>query len=89
MKSLLGGAVSALVFGLAFGATAAQAAPGDTLREVKARGELVCGVTQGLDGFSLQDSEGNYGGLDVDYCRAVAAAVFGDASKVRFRPLSS
>ncbi|MDD2867925.1 amino acid ABC transporter substrate-binding protein [Neomegalonema sp.] len=89
MKSLLGCALPALVFGLAFGAPEARAASGDTLREVKARGELVCGVTQGLDGFSLAGSDGSYAGLDVDYCRAVAAAVFGDAAKVRFRPLSS
>lgn len=60
-----------------------------TLEDVKARDELRCGVTQGLPGFSSPDDEGNWTGLDVDYCRAIAAAVLGDASKVSFRPTSS
>jgi general L-amino acid transport system substrate-binding protein len=60
-----------------------------TVDEVKARGRLNCGVTQGLAGFSSADSQGNWTGLDVDFCRGVAAAVFGDGSKVNFVPLSS
>ncbi|MBT3070320.1 amino acid ABC transporter substrate-binding protein [Rhodomicrobium sp. Az07] len=60
-----------------------------TLDEVKARGKLNCGVTQGLAGFSSTDASGNWAGLDVDFCRAVAAAIFDDPSKVNFVPLSS
>ncbi len=59
-----------------------------TLDTVKKRGALVCGVSQGLPGFSSPDSKGNWTGIDADFCRAVAAAVLGDAGKVRFRPLS-
>ena len=66
--------------------TGAQA---DTLDDVKAKGFLQCGVSQGLPGFSAQDDQGNWAGLDVDYCKAIAAAVFGDAEAVRFSPLSA
>lgn len=66
--------------------TTTQAA---TLDDVKANGAVVCGVSQGLPGFSNPDSDGNWTGLDVDYCRAVAAAVFGDATKAEFKPLSA
>jgi general L-amino acid transport system substrate-binding protein len=70
--------------------TAAQAvSAGATLDAVKARGYLQCGVNTGLPGFSNVDEKGNWTGLDVDVCRAVAAAVFGDASKVRFTPLTA
>ncbi|MCB1383593.1 MAG: caspase family protein [Notoacmeibacter sp.] len=61
----------------------------DTLAEVKARGRLACGVSQGLAGFSNPDETGNWTGLDADFCRAVAAAVLGDARKVLFVPLSA
>ena len=64
----------------------AQAA---TLDDVKEKGYIQCGVSQGLPGFSNTDDKGNWTGLDVDYCRAMAAAVFGDAEKVRFTPLSA
>lgn len=60
-----------------------------TLDTVKQRGMLVCGVSTGFAGFSALDSQGNYKGLDTDYCRAVAAATLGDASKVRFVPLTA
>jgi general L-amino acid transport system substrate-binding protein len=60
-----------------------------TLHVVLARGYLVCGVSQGLPGFSNPDDKGNWSGIDVDFCRAVAAAVFGDASKVKYRPLNA
>ena len=60
-----------------------------TLETVKARGYLSCGVSQGLPGFSNPDDKGNWSGLDVDFCRAVAAAVLGDRRKVRFAPLSA
>jgi general L-amino acid transport system substrate-binding protein len=55
-----------------------------TLETVKARGQLVCGVNVGLAGFSAADDKGVWSGLDVDYCKAIAAAVLGDASKVRY-----
>lgn len=61
----------------------------DTLSVVKQRGYLICGVSQGLAGFSTPDDRGQWQGIDVDFCKAVAAAVFGDAQKVNFIPLSS
>ncbi|WP_312949196.1 amino acid ABC transporter substrate-binding protein [Superficieibacter sp.] len=77
--------------GLALPALAdnAPAASGDTLKKIKARGELVCGVHPARHGFASIDSKGNWEGLDVDFCRALAAAVLGDAKKVRFTPLST
>ena len=71
---------------LCFAAGVAAAA---TLDDVKARGEVICGVSQGLPGFSNPDSAGAWSGLDVDVCKAIAAAVFNDASKVQFKPLSA
>lgn len=58
---------------------------GATLAAVKARGNLVCGVNGQLPGFSYLDPQGNYAGFDVDYCRAIAAAIFGDPTQVQFR----
>ena len=60
-----------------------------TLAAVKEKGYVQCGVSQGLPGFSNADDNGNWTGIDVDLCRGVAAAVFGDADKVRFTPLSA
>ena len=60
-----------------------------TLDDVKAKDSLQCGVSQGLPGFSNPDQDGNWSGLDVDFCRAVSAAIFGDASRVKFTPLSA
>ena len=60
-----------------------------TLKKVMERGALICGVTQGLPGFSTPDDRGNWAGFDVDFCRAMAAAIFNDASKVKFSPLSA
>ena len=65
----------------------AEQAGASTLEEVKQRGELRCGVSTGLPGLSQQDDQGTWRGLDVDMCRAVAAAVLGDAEKVQFVPL--
>jgi len=62
---------------------------GKTLDAVKARGEVVCGVNTSAPGFSNVDSQGKWVGLDVDQCRAVAAAVLGDPAKVKFVPLNS
>ncbi|OLP43672.1 amino acid ABC transporter substrate-binding protein [Rhizobium oryziradicis] len=83
-KTLLSVALGAAAFGFsAYGASA------DTLSDVKAKGFVQCGVSQGVPGFSNPDDKGNWSGLDVDYCRGIAAAVFGDATKVKFTPLSS
>jgi general L-amino acid transport system substrate-binding protein len=59
------------------------------LQEIQARGELRCGVNQTLAGFGTVDAAGEFSGFDVDFCRAIAAAVFGDADAVTFRPLSA
>ena len=74
---------AALTLGFA-GAGSAQ-----TLKKVQDRGSLICGVSQGLPGFSSPDDKGNWTGFDVDVCRAVAAAIFNDASKVKFSPLNA
>src|ERR671931_210262 len=66
-----------------------EAASAQTLKAVKDRGSLICGVSQGLPGFSNPDDKGAWTGLDVDFCRAIAAAVFNDPNKVKFTPLSS
>jgi general L-amino acid transport system substrate-binding protein len=72
------------------GPAAAQApqrpAEADTLSAVRNRGQLACGVSNGVAGFSQADSQGAWRGIDTDFCRAVAAAVFGDAGRVRFVP---
>jgi general L-amino acid transport system substrate-binding protein len=60
-----------------------------TLDSVRSRGHLQCGVNTGIAGFSQPDSKGVWRGIDVDLCRAVAAAVFGDANKVRYTPLTA
>jgi len=62
---------------------------GKDLDAVKARGQLICGVNTGIAGFALADSQGKWVGLDVDVCRAVAAAIFGDAEKVKYVPTTA
>jgi len=84
-KSVLAAAGAAL----AVVALAGTAAAGPTLDAVKARGVLQCGVNVSLAGFSAPNDKGEWSGLDVDVCRAVAAAVFGDATKVKFAPLTA
>ena len=80
--------LSLIVAGVA-ALTAASAVQAGTLEDVRAKGFIQCGVSQGLPGFSNPDDSGNWTGLDVDMCRAVAAAVFGDASAVKYSPLSA
>ncbi|MGN8022949.1 amino acid ABC transporter substrate-binding protein [Phyllobacterium sp. 22229] len=80
LKSVLG--VSALLL-------LASAASAGTLDDVKKKGFLQCGVNTGLAGFAAPNDKGEWSGFDVDYCRAVAAAIFGDATKVKFTPLSA
>lgn len=83
-KSVLSGVIGAAALVLAVSAASAS-----TLDDVKAKGFIQCGVSQGLPGFSNPDSAGNWSGLDVDFCRAVASAVFNDPTKVKFTPLSA
>ena len=70
-------------------ALSTSAAHAGTLDDIKKRGELRCGVTQALAGFSVADDKGRWTGLDVDYCRALASAIFHNPEKVTFRPTSS
>ncbi|MBW0003275.1 MAG: amino acid ABC transporter substrate-binding protein [Hyphomicrobiales bacterium] len=72
-----------------FSTLAVSVAGAATLDTVKQRGTLTCGVSQGLPGFSDRDAQGNWSGFDVDFCRALAAAVFNDPKKVTFVPLSA
>lgn len=74
---------------VAVAAAFAPAHAGKTLDSVKSKGQVVCGVNTGLAGFSQADSSGNWSGLDVDACKAVAAAVLGDANKVKYVPLTA
>ncbi|HLE52370.1 MAG TPA: amino acid ABC transporter substrate-binding protein [Anaerolineales bacterium] len=62
---------------------------GETLAAIQGRGNIICGVNGQLPGFSFLDPEGNFTGFDADFCRALAAAIFGDASKVEFRPATT
>ncbi len=78
----------ALLAGLCLSA-ALPAFAGKTLDAIKSRGQVVCGVSTGVAGFSAADSSGNWSGLDVDVCKAVAAATLGDANKVKYVPLTS
>ncbi len=80
-------AMTLATVGLAGFATVAHA--GKDLDAIKARGQILCGVSTGLAGFSLADSKGEWTGLDVDVCKAVAAALLGDSKKVKFVPLSA
>ena len=85
MRQALFGIVAAgLIAGASVGPAIAQG--GGTLATVKQRGELACGVSTGVSGFSIADAQGKYTGLDVDVCRAIAAAIFGSGDKVKFVP---
>jgi general L-amino acid transport system substrate-binding protein len=80
---LAGVAAAALI---AWTGQAQAQSPADTIAAIRARGQLICGVAVNSPGFALPDSRGEFRGLDVDTCRAVAAAILGDATKVRFVP---
>jgi general L-amino acid transport system substrate-binding protein len=77
------------IFGAAALGLAASAASADTLADVKAKGFIQCGVNTALAGFSAPDDKGEWTGLDVDFCRAVAAAIFDDPKKIKFLPLDA
>ena len=79
--------VGAALTALAVASLSAHA--GAKLDSIKARGQLVCGVNTGLAGFALADSTGRWTGIDVDVCKALAAAMLGDAGKVRYVPLNT
>lgn len=83
-KAIVSAALGVAALGLA-----ASGAVAGTLDDIKAKGFIQCGVSQGLPGFSNPDDKGNWTGLDVDLCRALGAAIFGDTSKVKYTPLSS
>ena len=70
-------------------ALAALTASAGTLDQVKARGQLICGANPGLAGFGLPDDQGMYKGLDVDECKAIAAAIFNDPNKVKYLPINA
>ena len=85
MKRALATFALTLAASVAVTAASAQA----TLNSVKQKGFLACGSNPGLAGFGVPDAQGNWTGFDVDYCRAIAAAIFNDEKKVRFIPLSA
>ena len=82
-------AIATIAVGLAATLMAAAASAQATLNNVKQKGFLTCGSNTGLAGFGVPDAQGNWTGLDVDFCRAIAAAIFNDPTKVRFIPLSA
>ncbi len=82
-------AIVAIAFGLTAGLFATGASAQATLNSVKQKGFLTCGSNTGLAGFGLPDAQGNWTGLDVEFCRAIAAAIFDDPTKVRFIPLAA
>ncbi len=89
--TIAGGLFAGFLLSAGLSATPAAAQPtgSATLDAVRARGQLVCGVSTGVPGFSLPDSQGVWRGLDADSCRAIAAAVLGDANKIKFAPLTT
>ena len=86
MKSLKIAGLAALV---ALAGTTGALAQAKGLDAIKARGTLLCGTSPGVPGFAQPDDKGNWVGLDVDYCRALAVAIFNDPMKVTFKPLTS
>ncbi|MGB8843013.1 MAG: amino acid ABC transporter substrate-binding protein [Aliidongia sp.] len=84
MKRILALAALGLIAGVGGNAQAGQ-----TLDNVKSKGQLVCGVSTGTAGFAMSDSQGTFKGLDVDVCHALSAAIFGASDKVRYVPLSA
>ncbi|MGE0202228.1 MAG: amino acid ABC transporter substrate-binding protein [Hyphomicrobiaceae bacterium] len=89
MKALRRSGWLAVAASVAFLSTPAVAADGPMVTKIKQRGELACGVHTGRYGFAVADSQGKWIGLDVDFCKAVAAAILGDANKVKYVPMSA
>ncbi len=88
MRTFRGGLLIGLAVAVAVAAAAITYERYDTrtLKRTLRRGEVLCGVNKGLPGFSIPDDKGNWTGFDVDFCRAVAAAIFDDPTKARFVP---
>jgi len=86
---LAAGLIAAAAAALPFVPSARAQQPADTVAAIRARGNLICGVAPSTAGFSMPDSRGEWRGIDVDSCRAVAAAILGDATKIRFIPAST
>ncbi len=91
MRTFRGGLLIGLAVAVAVGAAAIAYERYDTktLKRTVRRGEVLCGVNAGLPGFSIPDDKGNWTGFDVDFCRAVAAAIFDDPKKIKFIPLDA
>ena len=89
MRPMLRAAALSIVAVFATEATAQNIQPGPTLQTVRERGVLLCGASPNAPGFGAPDSRGDWQGIDPDVCRAIAAAVLGDPTKVRFTPLTS
>jgi general L-amino acid transport system substrate-binding protein len=90
MKSLkLAGLAALVALGGAIGASSAALAQAKTIDAIKARGQLLCGVSPSVAGFAFPDDKGTWTGFDVDFCRAVATAIFSDPTKVQFKGLTS
>ena len=91
MRTFRGGLLIGLAVAVAVAAAAITYERYDTktLKRTVRRGEVLCGVNTGLPGFSIPDDKGNWTGFDVDFCRAVAAAIFDDPKKAKFVPLDA
>ena len=91
MRTFRGGLLIGLAVAVAVAAAAITYERYDTrtLKRTIRRGEVLCGVNTGLPGFSIPDDKGNWTGFDVDFCRAVAAAIFDDPKKAKFIPLDA
>src|SRR6201746_1280422 len=91
MRTFRGGLLIGLAIAFAIAAAAVTYERYDTrtLKRTVTRGEVLCGVNAGLPGFSIPDDKGNWAGFDVDFCRAVVAAIFDDPKKTRFVPLDA
>jgi general L-amino acid transport system substrate-binding protein len=85
----LGARIALAAVAVALALTLASGAQAQTLKTVKSRGVLNCGIGTGLAGFGIADAAGVWRGLNIDFCHALAAAIFGDPGKVKFVPLSS
>src|SRR5256714_7957031 len=91
MRTFRGGLLIGLAVAVLVGALAVIYERYDTrtLKRTVRRGEVLCGVNAGLPGFSIPDDKGNWSGFDVNFCRAVAAAIFDDPKKTKFVPLDA
>jgi len=81
--------VSTLLLAAMLSASCDGASPGSRVARIRQRGSLVCGVFPGIAGFAREGSQGRYAGFDVDFCRAVAAAILGSAERIRYQPVAT